>query len=217
MTVLLTSHWGGRLMSEAQSSQSRTCAAKSSRGSSGIWREKRDGMLSRTRILGASATALVLAIASAAAAQAPSIFHPPLAILRSEHADGKLSEAHALKALWYAAAELNVPAEKIPRILLIHGGRDVAVAGAWQWPTKRPTSGAVLVEPTTDGRKVYYLWILGKPSDDILARGLVEILLKELGSETADISGPAKRVVSRLASVVSADELGKGMFSSTQQ
>ncbi len=174
-------------------------------------------MFSRILVLRASATALVLAIATAAAAQVPSTFHPPLAILRSEHADGKMSEAHALKALWYAAAELKVPDEKIPRILLIHGGRDVAVAGAWQWPLKRPTSGAVLVEPTTDGRKVYYLWILGKPSDDILARGFVEILLKELGFETADISGPAKRVVSRLASVVSADELRNGMFSSTPQ
>src|SRR5690349_5891505 len=118
-------------------------------------------MLSRTSAFVLS-TAVGLLLGTAQA-QVPSSFRPPLAVLRSSNAGGSISDAHALQALWYAAAEMKIAADNIPRILVIHSGRDLAVAGGWPWPTKYPNSGAVLIEPTADGQKVYYLCLLGPP------------------------------------------------------
>ncbi len=170
-------------------------------------------MFSKTLVFALSTTLF----ASVAHTQVPTGFHPRLAMLRSEHADGTISEAHALQALWYAATELKVAPESIPRIAVIHAGRDVANAGVWPWPAPRPATGGVVIEPDTRGGKVYYVWILGKPHDEILARAFVQILEAELGVGDHDFATPTKHVMSRLGATVAADELQKGMLSDGQR
>ena len=172
-------------------------------------------MLSRTSAFVLS-TAVGLLLGTAQA-QVPSSFRPPLAVLRSSNAGGSISDAHALQALWYAAAEMKIAADNIPRILVIHGGRDLAVAGGWPWPTKYPNSGAVLIEPTADGQKVYYLCLLGPPADDLLAGGFVQILQMDRGGPVSEVGTLTKRVLSRLGSVVRVDELQKSTFATPRE
>lgn len=156
-----------------------------------------------------------LFLALSVVAQVPGTFHPKLALLHSPHADGDLSEAHIQQALWYAAAELRISPDKLPRILVVHGGRDIgAVAGIplWNWDAVQKNSGATLTETLENGEKLYYLFMLGKPSDSLLAQGLLQILKTDQKLAGMDLTASTRRVLAHMASVVSADELRKGMF-----
>ena len=162
-----------------------------------------------------SASLFVFAALSPLRAQVPKDFHPNLAILRSPHADGNLSESRVLQALWCAASELHVLPEKLPRILVVHGGRDVGtVAGIplWNWNGTRKGSGAVVAEPLPDGGRLYYLWVIGKPSDEVLAMGFVQILRPDALPADAELIASAKRVVLRMASVIDVNAIQKGAF-----
>jgi hypothetical protein len=101
---------------------------------------------------------------------------------------------------------------------VVHGGGDIASVAAVplsRWKSAYGSSGAVVVEPISDNEKLYYLWVIGKPSDDILARGFVQILQSELAIPDTDIVASAKRVQARLGSSVGVNDLRKGMFASS--
>ena len=148
-------------------------------------------------------------------AQVPGSFHPNLALLRSPHADGSLSETRAVQALWYAAAELNVSPDKLPRILVIHGGHDIgAVAGIplWKWSADQKSSGATLTETLENGEKLYYLFMIGKSSDLVLAQGFLQILKTDQNIADIDLTASIRRVLDHMASVVNVRDLQNGMF-----
>lgn len=146
-------------------------------------------------------------------AQVPKDFHPNLAILQSPKATGKITQARVIEALWYAAADLNIPIEKIPRILVLHADLDAAHVVLMRtliWDDARKLGGAVVGENTEDGGKLYYLWLIGRPSDDVLARGMVKILQPQAGLTDDQVASVAHRVLIRMRTLVRSDELHNG-------
>lgn len=169
-------------------------------------------MFSRTLVRILSGT--ILLAAGVAVAQVPSTFHPPLAVLRSPHAEGNLSEAHAIQVLWCAVTELRLSPDSVPRIVLVHAGHDTLDVAAI--PISKRLAGVVLVEPMQDNGKVYYLWVDGKDGDATLSQGFVRILRTAWGLSDSDENAVTKRVLARLNSVVRVDDLKRGMFAAPQ-
>ena len=148
-----------------------------------------------------------------AQAQVPKDFRPNVAVLRSPHAEGMVPEDRARVALWYVAADLKIPLERIPRIVVVHVGR--TDAGVAELPetglsSDGKSSGVVQISPTENGEKLYYLWMIGKASDEILVRGIVQILYAPISLSDAETSAVAHRVLIRLRSVVNAGEFHSG-------
>lgn len=183
----------------------------------GLEGERQFAVFSKTNTLAGRLFAAVLFLLTTipVLAQVPGSFRPNLALLRSPHTDGNLTETRVLQALWYAAAELNISPDKLPRIIVVHGGRDIGtVAGIplWNWNSGQKSSGAVVAEPLPEGEKLYYLWVIGKPSDEVLVMGFVQILKPESPAHDADLVASAKRVLARMESVVNVRDLQNGMF-----
>ena len=160
---------------------------------------------------------LAAVAATEVAAQVPRNFHPNIALLNSPHATGKLSEEHVIEALWYAATDLRIPPENIPPIVVIHATVDnarMAEIPMVTWTADHASSGAFISEPIPNGGRLYYLWVIGKASDIVLAQGLVEILHKHNGLPKDQVASATRRLLLRLSSRVGVSDLQNGWRSS---
>ena len=147
-----------------------------------------------------------------AAAQVPPDFHPSITLLESPNVVGRLTEAHVVEALWYAASDLRVPANQLPRIVVIHASLDaahVALPPTAGWNQVGKTGGVVLNEDTSEGT-LFYVWVVGPPSDEILVRGMVTILKGQTGLPEDQVASVAHRVLLRMKAVVRARDYQSG-------
>lgn len=157
---------------------------------------------------------LVCTVASfVAVAQVPRDFRPTVSILQSAKSDGNLDESKVREALWYAASDLHVAPENLPRILVVHAATEVAKIA--QIPliactAEHKSCAATLTEHTEDGKNLYYLWLVGKTSDAMLVRGIVQILQLNAGLPETEWVSVARRVLVRMHAVVSAEDLRAG-------
>lgn len=162
-------------------------------------------------ICNASFSLIIYAIMAegTAAGQAPSNFQPRLAMLRSEKAVGSLSSSRAVLALWYAASELQVPTEELPRIIVILSTPNSAtVAKLPTLPKPIPSQGAAAVmRDDVEGETIYFLWIIGENSDPWLSQGMVTILSLHRGLDLATKNQSIVRVLRKLSATTSGAEL----------
>ena len=155
---------------------------------------------------------LLCMIATFALSQVPKDFHPTVAILESPNSEGKLDGAHVREALWYAAADLHIAPNKLPRVLVIHAALDaaqIAEIPTTAWNKSHKAAGATLTERAEDGSKLYYVWVVGKASDEMLVRGIVQILESDVGV-TPEIAAVTHRVLIHMRSVIETGELQTG-------
>ena len=153
--------------------------------------------------------AYTILVVGTAAAQAPADFQPRLAMLRSEESAGSLTSQRAVLALWYAARQLHVPPEEIPRIIVILSTPHSAkVARLPALPNPIPSAGAAAVmRDDVEGEPVYFLWIIGKNSDPWLSQGMVTILSLHRGLDPATQNESVLRVLRSLSATRSEAEL----------
>lgn len=144
-----------------------------------------------------------------ALAQAPSDFQPRLAILRSENAEGSLSSQRAVLTLWYAANELRVSTQEIPRIIVILCTPDSAMVPKLPTLPKPipPEGAAAIMRDDVQGEPVYFLWIIGKNPELWLAHGMVNILSLQRGLDPATEKESVVRVLRKLSATTSEAEL----------
>lgn len=156
---------------------------------------------------------LLASLTLAAAAQVPKDFRADVAVLQSSHSDGDLTEARVREALWYAAEDLKIDPARLPRVIVIHAGLAAAqIAGVptTVWTSDHKSCGATVAERTEDGGKLYFLWMVGKASDVILARGVVQILQSYAGLDKVEEAAVAHRVLMHMKVVVNAEVLHAG-------
>ena len=121
--------------------------------------------------------------------------------------------SRAVLALWYAAGEMQVPQERIPRIIVVHGcPKSAKVAALPALPAILPPDGAaaLMKDDVSNGESVYFLWIIGKDSDTWLSQGMVSILAMELGTDPKAENKTVERVRRKLSATTSPQELRAG-------
>ena len=167
----------------------------------------RIGVLIRCAYLSLIISAIIAV--GTAVAQAPSDFQPRLAMLRSENAEGSLSSRRAVLALWYAAREMQIPAQEIPRIVVVFSTPNSAiVAKLPTLPKTIPSEGAAAVmRDDVQGEAIYFLWIIGENSDPWLSQGMVTILSLHRGVDPATQNQSVVRVLRKLSATTSGAEL----------
>jgi len=154
-----------------------------------------------------------LAASLVASAQVPKDFRPGIAVLQSPASEGVVTEARAREALWYAAADLKLAPENLPRVIVVHapmGTAQIAKIPTSVCANDRAACGATLTENTEDGGKLYYLWIIGKASDVVLVRGIVQILQAHAGVPDTQLAAVTRRVLAHMKATVAAEDLLAG-------
>ncbi len=155
---------------------------------------------------------LLSIVAPVALAQVPKDFHPTIAVLESPNSEGKIDDARVREALWYAASDLHIAPDKLPRVLVVHAAFDaaqIAQIPTTAWTDTHKTAGATLTERTEDGGRLYYVWVVGKASDEMLVRGIVQVLETDAGV-TSEIAAVTHRVLVHMHSVIRSSELQAG-------
>jgi hypothetical protein len=137
------------------------------------------------------------------AAQTP---QPRVAVLHSAGGKVQLSSQRVALAARLAYDQLNLSGE-IPSIVVVLASKDSADVAEINAPPQAH-GGAVQVE-LRNGHKIYYLWLLEEPTDELLARGVVRILADHSGRSGESLSPVISRVVLRLNAQVSRTDLQK--------
>lgn len=168
--------------------------------------------------------ALIIAILVAlvrlpgALAQFPPGSKPQIAILVSPGAEGILEPNRAELALWYAALELGASQRPMPRIILVHGcQRSAHVANLDRdlplvlnpEKRKRLSRGSVVSQSGVGDQTVWYMWIVGKPQDEWIAAGMLNIVRFQFDIQLtrSQYDSALRRITSRLNHFISAQAL----------
>ncbi len=161
------------------------------------------------RLLVARALLYALVIVAVASASAQDQ-KPAVAVLRSTGAHGHLSPERVALALRLAARRLHV-AGALPRMVVVLGCKQSAEVA--ELPKRPPgkglkLQGAIVVESKND-HKIFYLWLLGEPTDEALAQGVVEVLVNDTGIPAKEIPSAVTNVTAGLRAQVTSAELQK--------
>jgi len=133
---------------------------------------------------------------------------PRITVLRSAGAKGNLDADRVRRALQYTADELRIADRLLPRIVVVHGCPQSAEVVNLKYiePVEGGVSGGVIAEKYTDD-PVYFLWVIGRPNDNILAEGMANILVKHFELPRDRVSPVTLKVVHRMRNVVAAADL----------